>query len=187
MIQKFRAATKPLHEQIERENIARHILDHSMDMKTYKLLLVQNYLAYFSVEKQIHRFLPELRTRKYLQLKEDLKALNLAPERFREKNNFSCTSRAEAFGAAYVVEGSALGGMLLSRHLEKCPKLDLQPQKFFGGNRDGIKKWQYFQKLLSENTFSEEQEKAAIEKAKETFRFFGSVFRKNHLPEKFLS
>ena len=91
---------------------------------------------------------------------------------------FSCNNIAEAFGAAYVVEGSALGGMVISRNISKCDGLsELKEQVFFSGDRENLRSWEVFKKQLSEQNFSEEEAAAATEKAMETFRFFGKVFR----------
>lgn len=177
MIEKLKEETRELHEQVERENLARFIMDHSIDRQTYTTLLIQNYLAYRQTEEEIGKFLPELKLEKHLKLEKDLRNLGATPEDLPQVNDFQCSGTAEALGAAYVVEGSALGGMLLSRHLKSCKNLDISEPEFFSGDKSNLKDWQHFKEVLAAYDFSEKEKQAAIEKARETFEFFGRIFR----------
>lgn len=180
MIERLREATGRLHKEIEEENLARFIMDHSMDMETFRLLLLQNYRAYKKTETEISRFVPGYQAGKYLRLERDLQNLNIPVT--ETEHDFKCTSQAEAFGAAYVVEGSALGGMVLAKNITKCPGLsEIGEQNFFSGDKDNLKSWNSFKEKLSARNFSEEEKDQATEKAKETFRFFGRVFRENNI------
>lgn len=174
--ERFKEATKELHQQVEEENLARFIVDHSIDLETYKLLLLQNFLAYQKTEKAIEPFFGGYQGTKHKQLQKDLDQLQVSQE--APDLRFSCKSAAEAFGAAYVVEGSALGGMVIAKHLHKCPGLSsLENHHFFNGDRDNLKAWNDFKNELSKQDFSEKEELEAIEKARETFRFFREVFQ----------
>lgn len=172
----FKEATKDLHQQVEEENLARFIMDHSMDLETYKLLLLQNFIAYQKTENAIALFIKGYQATKHKELQKDLEELQIsevAPD-----FTFSCNSTAEAFGAAYVVEGSALGGMVLARNIPKCPGLSsIEKHHFFNGDKVNLKSWQDFKNKLSEQDFSEMEQQEALEKAKDTFRFFREVFR----------
>lgn len=174
--ERFKEATKDLHQQVEEENLARFIMDHSMDMETYKLLLLQNFLAYQKTENAIAPFINDYQGQKHEQLQKDLEQLEIT--KFSPEIKFSCHSRAEAFGAAYVVEGSALGGMVLSRNIPKCPGLaSIEKHHFFNGDKNNLKSWNDFKNKLLEQDFSEKEQEEALEKAKETFRFFREIFR----------
>lgn len=177
MIERLKEETRELHEQIESKNLARKIMDHSIDMETYKLLLLQNYLAYRETEIQIKRLLPEYEGKKHLQLKEDLEQLGIS-EKIPSKNGiFKCHSKAEALGAAYVVEGSALGGMVLAKNLSKCASLSqIDHHFFFNGNKENMQDWKEFKEELEKYPFTAPEEKLAVEKAKDTFRFFEAIF-----------
>ncbi len=178
MTERLKAATRQLHEQIEAENPARYIVDHSIDLETYRLLLLQNYLAYKHTELAIASVLDKYEGRKYRQLEKDLEGLGVPIVDIPLE--FTCRNKAEALGAAYVVEGSALGGMVLAKHLPKCAALSgIEQHYFFNGNRENMKEWNSFKKTISEYNFSEEEEIEATEKAKETFEFFGRIFRMN--------
>lgn len=175
MIKRLKEATDELHKEIEGENLARFIMDHSIDRETYELLLLQNYMAYKKTEAEIREFIPDYQSDKSFKLEADLKKMGIEPQ--ETSHAFSCKNVAEAFGAAYVVEGSALGGMVISRNIPKCENLaSLPQQEFFSGDRQNLKAWENFKEGLSAQNFSEEEALAATNKAKETFRFFGKVF-----------
>lgn len=177
---KLREATKELHEQIEKENLAALIIDHSINLEEYKLLLLQNFIAYAVVEKEISTHLEGYEGTKHLALEKDLQALEVdasLPLAFFQ-DHFRIKNRSEALGATYVVEGSALGGMLIAKELKECQDLrHLEKHNFFNGDRNNVKGWNKFQKQLKAENFTSQQELKMIEKAKETFRFFGEVFR----------
>ncbi|MDT0649756.1 biliverdin-producing heme oxygenase, partial [Autumnicola edwardsiae] len=112
MLTDLREATTELHRQIEEENTAGRIMDHSISMEEYKNLLFQNYVAYAISEKEISAQLSGYKGTKHKELEKDLEQLSV-PVKIPSfpGDNFSCNSEAEALGAAYVVEGSAMGGM----------------------------------------------------------------------------
>lgn len=179
MIERFREATRRLHKEIEEENSASRIIDHSISVEEYKLLLLQNYIAYKCTEQEIDRFLPIEGIPKHQRLKLDLENLEVDPTlSSRYEPLFTCNSYAEALGAAYVVEGSALGGMVIFKELQQCQNLaSLEAPHFFNGDRNNVKSWNAFKKQLDATELSEDEALAAIAKAQETFRFFGKVFR----------
>lgn len=180
MIQRLKEETRELHEQVEEENLAKRIMDHSIDPETYKLLLLQNFMAYRATENSIQEYIPGYDGNKHKQLKKDLEQLDVPVEKWSEDAAFQCHSKAEALGAAYVVEGSALGGMLLARNLKKCDRLSsVQQHHFFNGDKENLRDWNSFKAELEQYDFSENEEREAIEKAKETFRFFQTVFRRD--------
>ena len=53
MLQTLREQTATLHKEIEKDNTAGLIMDHSITLEEYKLLLLQNYLAYKIVEDEM--------------------------------------------------------------------------------------------------------------------------------------
>lgn len=179
MISKFREATGELHEQVEKENLARLIMDHTIGVDNYKLLLLQNYIAYYITEKEIERFLRAEEPAKHTRLKKDLDHLQVDARIINNyKNTFTCKSLPEAMGAAYVVEGSALGGRLIAIELEECRKLEgLGEPYFFNLDRSNMEGWKKFKKMVECQQFSDEEVEQATLKAQETFRFFLEVFR----------
>ncbi|WP_209309937.1 biliverdin-producing heme oxygenase [Salinimicrobium oceani] len=179
MIQRLKEETRELHEQVEGQNLAKLIMNHSMDLETYKLLLLQNFIAYRATETEIKKHLPQFKGEKHQQLALDLSPLKISSEIPSENDIFECRSTAEALGAAYVVEGSALGGMVIAKHIPSCDGLkDIDPPHFFSGSKSNLEDWKNFKITLEQYPFTEIEKVQAISKAKETFLFFERVFNR---------
>lgn len=178
ILERLREETKELHREIEKGNLAELILSHTITREQYQLLLLQNYTAYLVTEAEISGFLDGFEAEKHKQLQLDLDNENIDYSSAEEfKTYFSINNKAEAIGAAYVVEGSALGGMMISKQLENCPSLsEIKVHHFFNGKRQNINGWKEFCKFVKRGKFSPLEEEQAVKKAKETFEFFGRVF-----------
>lgn len=179
MLTSLREATRELHNEIEQENLANRIMDHSISLEEYKLLLLQNFIAYKVTESEIRKELFGWDSDKSDRLKKDLENLqanlSIAAE-FEDK--FKINNEAEALGAAYVLEGSALGGMQIAKELPRCKSLSELPQQhFFVSNRKFMEGWNIFLKKIRNTEFSEEEKEQAAIKAQETFIFFREVFQ----------
>lgn len=183
MLNKLKEATGELHTEIEKDNLARLIISNEISLEEYKLLLLQNYIAYAITEPAIARYLDHYEIHMTPQLLKDLDQLevnSMLPAGVREM--YRVVNRAEALGAAYVVEGSALGGMMISKELKNCRALDpIETHYFFNGKRENVKSWNAFTKFIKKQEFTQLEEIQAIDKAKETFVFFGEVFKSTKL------
>lgn len=175
---KLKEATAGLHREIEKDNLAGLIIKHNISLEEYKLLLLQNYVAYKVTEVALMRKLPNYTESKSKRLLEDLNNLNIDASIVKEYvNKFIITNKAEALGAAYVVEGSSLGGMMIAKEIKNCDALShINTHHFFNGDRGDVKSWNSFSKTLKSEIFTPLEEIQAIDKAKETFLFFGEVF-----------
>ncbi|MDX1761949.1 MAG: biliverdin-producing heme oxygenase [Christiangramia sp.] len=175
ILTRLREETAELHKALEGENLANKIMDHSIRLEEYRNLLFQNYIAYKKAETEIAKFLP-LNFEKTEKLKTDLEfigSIETAPYL-----DFSCKNEAEAIGAAYVIEGSAMGGMLIGKQIKNCDSLaELPDQAFFSGTRDSMKGWNEYLKFLRSREFSDAEIEDAAAKAKETFLLFREAFR----------
>lgn len=178
MISKLREETTQLHKEIEKDNLAGLIMNHSITLDQYKTLLLQNYISYKVAEKSIQAFLKDFDTSKSDQLLKDLHSLNVDPLVLKEfEDSISCNNRVEALGAAYVLEGSVLGGMMIAKELKECKELaEIKTHYFFNGDRSNVSGWKKFLKLVNSEEFSEAEKMQAANKAKDTFKFFGNVF-----------
>lgn len=177
MLDSLRKGTAQLHERLEKNNLANKILDHSISLEEYKFLLYQNYLAYSSVEKKISGYLPEQQMNKAESLKNDLNNLNVRLLEGSEVFDFNCQNEAEAIGAAYVLEGSAMGGLMIGKELQQCEIAgELPEQQFFSGKRESAKGFNNFLKMLRNRDFNEQETDMAVNKAVETFRLFEKAF-----------
>ena len=175
ILNSLREATQQLHADIEKNNTANKIMDHSISLEEYKLLLVQNYVAYKATELEIQKFLSDYEAGKTVRLQEDLE--NLGIDNLKCELDFSCNDEAEAIGAAYVVEGSAMGGMLIGKEIKNCPGLEsISNQHFFNGERSSMSGWNKFLKYLRSRDFSDQAINSATIKAKQTFLLFEKAF-----------
>ncbi|TQD35394.1 biliverdin-producing heme oxygenase [Haloflavibacter putidus] len=183
MLTTLKNETRDLHTATENENLANKIIDKSISKEEFHLLLLQNYVAYALTENAIADNLDDFQPEKAAVLQKDLKNLSIqSPNLNNYTYSFSCKNSAEALGAQYVVEGSALGGMVIAKHLKKCPPLaNLPTQNFFSGKRENLADWKKFQNKMEEYSFTASQKEQMLEKAKETFNFFRKVFQDKNL------
>ena len=179
MLVKLREATKQLHEKIEQDNLASKIMSHEISLDEYKLLLLQNYIAYKITEVQISRHLDYWKSDKSMRLKKDLDVLKVDTSILADfQNGLKINNSTEALGATYVVEGSALGGMQIAKELSHCKNLkEIEKPYFFTPERKSMEGWNIFLKRLRNSEFSEEEKNIAALKAQDTFVFFGEVFK----------
>jgi heme oxygenase (biliverdin-IX-beta and delta-forming) len=79
---------------------------------------------------------------------------------------------SEAVGSAYVIEGSTLGGRVLSRHVQTCLGAEV-PRAFLEvyGAHTG-ERWQIFRAALAAHARSRDVQDRVIAGAKLTFRAF---------------
>jgi heme oxygenase (biliverdin-IX-beta and delta-forming) len=183
MLTKLKGATEELHREIEKENLASLIISNEISLEEYKLLLLQNYIAYAVTEPCIAKYLDHYEIYKTPRLLRDLDQLGVISELpAGAKENFHIKNRAEALGAAYVVEGSSLGGMIISKQIKNCPSLaEIEEHHFFNGDRENVKSWNSFSKFIKKQEFTPLEEIHAIDKARETFIFFGEIFKSTKL------
>ncbi|MBW2961753.1 biliverdin-producing heme oxygenase [Mesonia aestuariivivens] len=179
MLNKFREATHQLHKDIESENLAELIMQHNITLEEYKKLLLQNYIAYYVTERAIQQQLPTYTSDKSENLAKDLAQLGVKIENSNKFiQQYQLNSPAEAWGAWYVVEGSSLGGMMIAKNIKECDELAaIENHHFFNGKRQSVDGWRQFTKDLKHQEFSKSEENEAIQKAKDTFIFFGNVFK----------
>lgn len=177
MLNRLRKETEELHHRLEGDNLANKIMNHSITLEEYKLLLFQNFLAYSIVEKELRRYIAGFKSEKSEKLSQDLINLGFSNLNTEQGPGFKCLNEAEAIGAAYVIEGSAMGGMVIGKEIASCSALaHLPPQNFFSGERDSIKSWNSYLKFLRSREFTESEKKVAADKARETFRLFEKVY-----------
>jgi heme oxygenase len=177
MLDHLREETKVLHQEIEKDNLAAGIMTHQISLEEYKLLLLQNYLAYREVEKKIQPYLESWDSSKSTRLKQDLENLKVETEGLTTPS-LEINNLAEALGAAYVLEGSALGGMMIAREIANCEALaHLPKQFFFSAEREHMQGWNDFLKRLRTSKFSQDEIEKAGKKARETFQFFHQIFQ----------
>ncbi len=180
--------TASIHQQIEKDNLAKYILDHSISKEDYKKLLIQNFEFYHTIEQALnqqknfihagfHSFLTDKKTQS---LKKDLVTLDtdIDLDTF-QKYSYQIDSQNAAIGALYVSEGSALGGIVISKHLSSCPKLNTLKKHHFFGNDVSVflGQWKNFRQTVEEHFNHNGNKEEILQSAIKTFQLFGQIMR----------
>lgn len=181
----LKAETLQQHKELER---IVNVLDESTDLDSYKTLLLKFYRIYSALESQfpIDELLKQnfdYRHRQKLPLLEaDLRSLDISATAVRlapYRKVPDVSEVAKAFGAAYVIEGSTLGGQIISRHIRE--HLGITPDTgaaFFSSYGSAVgSMWKEF--CDAANTFAEKHPEAGgeiVATAKETFAAFANCF-----------
>ncbi len=154
--------TSEEHDQLERLMDSEAIMSGTLDIKSYEQLLLSNYTIHMLYEELIFSQLsPETRERLSIDQREktsllldDLEELGTTPALISSlKQSDVIYDEASALGAMYVLEGSTLGGSVISR------KLKQNEQEGFGGltfrfyesyGKDLGSRWKDFLEVLNE-------------------------------------
>jgi len=176
---RLRTATETEHRTLEAEL---DLLSPSLTRQDYAELLASFYVLYSSWEKEAERLIeaavPGLfgPRRKAIWLEADLAALNYPLEdlsrRAQGMSLPALNNTARAFGSMYVIEGSTLGGQILSRHFRK--QFGLEPGSggtFFSGYGPRTSEmWREFREVLARRPASEDED--MVDSALMTFKAF---------------
>jgi heme oxygenase (biliverdin-IX-beta and delta-forming) len=167
--------TRDVHADLEKK-----LLSHIQvvgDPERYRSLLILMYGYYAAVENQLDSFKDELpdyhRRRKSNAILSDLQTLGYPTHSLPVCDDVPVIdSLPSALGAMYVLEGSTLGGKIISKMLlRQVPTLNGSINFFRGYDDETIEMWHKFKNHLS-TTVSESNYKKAHTAAKETFLKF---------------
>jgi len=176
LFQRLREETRDLHEQIEQQL---PVLQSDFTLERYYALL-RRYLAFYTpVEDELTR----LRSLGLSMFTEDRRK---CPLLLRDLNQVSqpdylpCSavprlqSVSRGIGCMYVLEGSTLGGQIISRHLRQ--KLGITPDNggaFFASyGADLGRRWSEFRDSVIADARAETDTDEIIDAARDTFRCF---------------
>ena len=174
---RLRTETRDLHDDIEQ---TLQLMDEELTRESYVHRLEQFYGFYKPVEEKIfdagspmNQCLELTQRRKSALLEVDLISLSQhsAIEISLCEKLPPLKSIADYFGCMYVLEGASLGGMLISRHIQK--KLGVTPicggRFFYGyGDRTGAM-WQEFRSAITDYSSTTNDDDAIIASARATF------------------
>lgn len=187
ILERLKEGTSDAHRQIEDNDYARSMMDKTMTLEQYT-----HYLALFYgflkplEQKAIQSGLTaqtglnmELRS-KTQWLEQDLLHLGMNHEQIEALPLCSqlpdLSTAARLIGSFYVIEGSTLGGQVITKQLMKF--LPVEPNagiSYFNGygthTRD---RWLTFRELVVANSESEEQREQMVHAASETFTLLDS-------------
>ncbi|HEX8313207.1 MAG TPA: biliverdin-producing heme oxygenase [Chthoniobacteraceae bacterium] len=180
ILDKLRSQTAAAHAVLESElDIAATIADAAR----YRRVL-EKFLGFHSTAESRWSALPSWpiagydprEPRKSEWLRADLLTLGLTPDAVDELARpvapVPVDDIATAFGCAYVLEGSALGGRQIARMLAPFPATE-RPRRFFTSNgADVTARWKTFREALEQFAATGEANEKIIEGAEGTFRSF---------------
>ncbi len=172
-------ATAPLHRRLE-GNL--NLLAPSFSPADYLRLMKAFWGYYRPIEARIsgvsalHDWLPDIAKRSKLPLlAADLQVLGVDYDALDKLPICtvlpSCTDLAAALGCLYVLEGSTLGGQLISRHFKMLLNLNAENGAafFIGYGEQTGAMWQTFREVLMATTIDTVDEASMIHAACETF------------------
>ncbi len=179
ILAKLREQTRPQHERLESKM---EVMSDSFTLEHYRDLLGKFYGYYQPLDEKIVAAIDaenldfDYDSRlKVPKLKEDLKHIDLSENEISNLPICDFTpeidSAENVFGCLYVVEGSTLGGQLISRHLAN--KFDLNSENgssFFSGyGKETGKRWKEFGSFATEFAEKSENNEQIISTAVKTF------------------
>ena len=181
-LERLRSETRPDHHALES---VMDLLREDLTLGHYRYWVEKLYGVFAPLEDRIvsrwglDAFGLDLAERRRAPLLvADLKALGVAdPMRIPVCQDLpALTGDPEAFGCLYVLEGSALGGHVVSRHV--LHTLGLTPETggaFFNGHGDRTgTMWRTFRSALADYAVTPEIQGRVIAAARATFRSFRS-------------
>lgn len=166
ILQKLKTQTKHEHDELEQKL---DLLRDDLTLDQYIGLLKKFYGFYKPLEEQ---FLWNPAHAKVPKLEEDLNSFKFSSfELIPLAKIPTFSSLSEQMGVFYVVEGSTLGGMILSKHFSQKFKLSHGLSFFSGYGDQTMKVWGETRERISTFSQSKECDEAVvIESAKYTFQ-----------------
>ncbi|MBU1602234.1 MAG: biliverdin-producing heme oxygenase [Gammaproteobacteria bacterium] len=187
--QLLRDETHAEHVRLNQHPLLRGITRSDYSMAMYRLVLVAYHHFYRVVESAIDRSLSSLTIsfsyeprRKLQWIAEDLEKLGIDPQ---DSHFFTASPLAslpvlnvgQLVGLLYTVEGSSLGGQVISRHLATHHGLTpANGARFFYGYGERIPEfWREFERFMDTTLIDDEAISCATDSAKKTFAMMESI------------
>ncbi|MBP2830702.1 biliverdin-producing heme oxygenase [Aquimarina sp. U1-2] len=182
ILKHLKQSTAEHHRIAEQGNLAKYIIDHSITEDQYIELLKKNYSTYLLVENYlfVHKnLLPTdlqsmINFEKSGALQKDLLALSVASNSVTKTTFEMPVTLGALLGSAYVIEGSMLGGLLISKHLSSCKNLNtITTHHFFGGQpKSHTARWKKFCNIVEGITLPSKEIDASVHAAAQVFEKF---------------
>lgn len=176
---KLREATAPAHTAIESNPTLAGLLSADLSEAAYVSILKKYYGFFSPLEKNLaenelaHTLVPDLEARfKTSELHADLLAFGLTDLDIAKlpvcRALPSLSSGPEILGTMYVTEGSALGGLMISKHLSTFPYYREDRGSFFHADPKGVStRWKSY--LAALEGVAEADEPAVVGAALKAF------------------
>jgi len=173
ILQRLKAETRQQHEEVE---AAVDVMNQMFNLEDYRRLITRFWSFYAAYEPNLP--VESLRAagfdyqkrEKLSSLEADAKVLGIDPIAYGlEPPDLSTV--AKAFGSLYVIEGSTLGGQVISRHLEQHLGLNgLNGGRFYAGyGHETGPMWRAFGESITQFADGKELDDEIIGSAKATF------------------
>ncbi|RYY66823.1 MAG: hypothetical protein EOO13_15330 [Chitinophagaceae bacterium] len=179
VLEKVRLATAENHQYLEAQLLP--YLEHIDTKDQYGTLLNAFYGYIHPVQELIHSnidttVVPDIQKRRNAALiLGDLDSLGLPLSNERSTSLPAISDHASAMGALYVLEGSTLGGKIISKKIADRLNITEGLLFFRGYGSETGPMWKDFTQYLEHPANQEHAEKLAYT-ASETFRLFGTWF-----------
>lgn len=177
--ERLKEETKENHQSLERILIPQ--IKSIRNLEDYARLLGMFYSYFGGLEKKIDaavdkELLPDYdKRRKTSAIADDLLAIGASlPDLAADNDLPEITDHQQALGALYVIEGSALGGKIISKMIAQALGDSVQKALSFydGYGEDTAEMWGTFKGILNEQLISNEEQTKVIRTADETFLKF---------------
>jgi heme oxygenase len=174
----LKVRTLSSHQQLEKALVGRM---RNMRTREDYISLLQAFYSYFgAIEDQINRYigkdqLPDhTERRKTASLVGDIESLGGGlPEKAREAYLPPIENQLQAFGALYVIEGSTLGGLIISKMIAKQLGLTEDGLSFFKSYGHATNEmWERFKAVLNLQGNNDTEKECIIHAADDTFTKF---------------
>jgi heme oxygenase len=149
--QALREATHAWHQRVEKLPLFRQLLSPDLTEDNLRQTLTVLHDFYRQVEPAIQPYFPPTAQLPYLPKSTSL-AADVTLLRGQIQPQFSCyemTNAAAAWGARYVLEGAALGGQVIARHLQRTLPVTAANLQFYRATAEIAPPWQQFITSLS--------------------------------------
>ena len=182
LLEQIRQATAANHEKLENQLIP---FLHSMQAKDEYSLLLQSFYGYiYPVQEKINTYIdativPDINQRRNAALiSNDLAGLGTGFTQTKSPELPAIDNHAAAMGALYVLEGSTLGGKMISKMITDKLGSDTSVAFFSGYGAETGPMWKKFIGYLEHPSHKAGSE-AILTAASETFRLFGTWLEDN--------
>lgn len=174
MLAKLKEDTKDSHQSVEKVLVSN--LKNLSSLDEYAALLLKLHNFYQPVEAKVHHLIdetlmPDIKSRNHIdKLKSDLSNLGYPIETVDNPFSENINSVSYALGILYVMEGSTLGGQIISSMLKKkLPSIDDRMINYFNSYAENTPKmWADFRNHL-ENPSVTINEDELLKGARDTF------------------
>ena len=194
----LRDGTHAVHVELNQHPLLAGITKTDYPLENYRTVLLAYFYFYCAVEAAIDSGIKNLGStfdyeprRKLGWIRKDLAHFGIDPIAGNIDSDISVSqlkfdSIAELVGALYTVEGSSLGGQVISRHIAATHNLTLNNgARFFHGYGENIPLyWEQFESFMDSELGSEDSLNQAIAMAKRIFLLMKETLNAAHVASK---